>query len=144
MSLYDELSSSAGDLFTRVDKFYAAANVFPERFRRAVCARLGAPTDRVQLRGPADSEPAWKWPLLTTLGADDIDPDFYFTFAITTILHPRIGEMAPIETAPIASVVWDDAVERCVDAYREMLSFDPFAAEGLRSPIGFEIAPAGR
>src|SRR5260370_22821242 len=100
MSLYDELSAEARGLFTRVDQVYAAANKFPERFRRAMAAHLKAPADLIQLRGRADTGPAWKWPLLTRLGADDVDPDYHFTFAITTVLNPGCGE-----TAPIASIV---------------------------------------
>lgn len=39
---------------------------------------------------------------------------------------------------------WDAAVERCIEAYRRTLSFDPFHAGAARSPIGFDLAPVER
>jgi hypothetical protein len=57
MSVYLELCAAAQGLFTRVDHFCVAANAFPERFRRALCAYLEAPEDSVGLQRWADKEP---------------------------------------------------------------------------------------
>jgi hypothetical protein len=168
VSIYQELCAAAHDHLTTCYQFYADANVFPEKLRKALCAHLMAAEHSLRLCSP--SERPGPWPPLAPFGRGDEDPDGCFHFVIEISLGVMsVGQwlrFRPIrggyevfvpdrqwayraqhrgsrfEILNDDDAGWTPLLDECVKICREALVLDPFGEVRGPTPIGFYISDA--